>query len=223
MIRTFVSPSEDPDFAKSHLHGVMRQRECYKLALKWVKNPKELTAIDVGAHIGIWTDAMASAFKQVVAFEPTGDNFVCLARNVAEHKNVTLYRGALGGPIDISVPHYVRMALPVHGNSGMWRVHVEIYGGDQRRIDDDKVPYAPLDSFGLSNVGLLKIDVEGYEGEVIKGAATTLTESKPVIVFEDNGLGTRYYKHTWVDPKPLLKQLGYTKRFRWQKDEIWSR
>jgi FkbM family methyltransferase len=221
MTKTFASPVRDPDFAKNHLHGVMRQRECFNQAMLYVKNPGESTAIDVGAHIGIWTDAMAGKFKRVVAFEPTGDNFLCLARNTHELKNVELYRGALGGPCTLENQQHVRMALPTKGNSGMWRVHVELYGGDAREIDQEAVPFAPLDAFGIKSVGLLKIDVEGFEGFVIDGARTTLTESRPVVVFEDNGLGPRYYRHTWIDPKVLLKALGYKKRFRWQKDEIW--
>jgi FkbM family methyltransferase len=219
-IKTFVGPSRDPDFAKNHIHGVMRQRESFGHAVKFVKDAANKVAVDVGAHIGIWTDAMASRFKHVVAFEPAADNFLCLARNAGKLENVTLYHGALGNG-NIVGPAFTRMSLPTKGNSGMWHVYMQMYGGVKGELDPEAVPFAPLDFFEIKDVGLIKLDVEGFEGHVLHGAMTTLKESKPVVVFEDNGLGPRYYKDAWVDPKPILTSLGYKKRMRWQKDEIW--
>ena len=42
----------------------------------------------------------------------------------------------------------------------------------------------PLDSFGFWNVSLLKIDVEGFEDEVLAGSERLIRDSRPVILIE---------------------------------------
>lgn len=214
--KVFVCPPSDPYFATNNVHGVNAQRECYNQALRYVKGAR--VAIDIGAHIGIWTDAMAGRFERVISFEPVAENFQCLSHNVHDRNNVTLYRGALGGQMDISQAHYVTMMMPPKGNSGCWRIDSGL-----ETVHGSDVPFAPLDSFGFSNVDLIKMDVEGFEGHVVDGARTTLTESAPVVVFEDNGIGPRQFGKNWLDPKTILTSLGYKKRFRWAKDEIWAK
>lgn len=214
--KVFVSPASDPQFATNHVHGVNAQRECFHQALRYTKGAR--TAIDIGAHIGIWTDAMAAKFTKVVAFEPVAENFQCLTYNLRDRTNALLYRGALGGPVPLSLPHFISMTMPPKGNSGMWRLDPRL-----ETVPGSDVPFAPLDSFGLSNVDLIKMDVEGFEGHVVDGARQTLTESSPVVVFEDNGIGPRHFGKGWLDPKPILISLGYKKKFRWAKDEIWAK
>ena len=43
---------------------------------------------------------------------------------------------------------------------------------------------ARLDDFGITNVGFLKMDVEGHEMEVLKGAAATFRQSRPIALIE---------------------------------------
>lgn len=68
----------------------------------------------------------------------------------------------------------------------------------------------PLDSLNLQNISLLHLDVEGHEGEVLKGARSTIESSRPVIITEGF--------NTWPDPTDendkqvsmILTSLGYT-------------
>ena len=49
------------------------------------------------------------------------------------------------------------------------------------------IPMKTLDSYEFSDVDLIKIDVEGYELQVVKGAAKTIAQSRPIIILEQRG------------------------------------
>jgi hypothetical protein len=48
------------------------------------------------------------------------------------------------------------------------------------------VPVNTLDSFAYENVGFIKIDVEGYEYEVLQGAQATISRCRPIMYIEDD-------------------------------------
>lgn len=178
------------------------QQGLYEAAAALTKGRTQ--AVDIGGHVGLLAIEMAKDFGAVVAFEPVAENAECFRRNVAA-LNVTLHECAIGrapGRVNI-VKHNV--------NSGCWRAAQG--GGTELRA---------LDSFDLSP-DLIKIDVEGFEGEVLLGAKETLARSTPVVVFEDNGLGEKFYGADWVDPKHVLREAGYTARRRIERDEIWAK
>lgn len=200
----FVAPARDPSFPGSPMHGALAQRLFMDKVFLHCKNFR--TAVDVGAHIGLCTDVMAKRFKSVWAFEPTGENYLCLQANIGDRAQ--LERVALGAFLS-----YGYTVLPEGGNSGMWYLKEGGEGG---------VAVMTLDSYELADVDLIKIDTEGFEGCVIEGALDTISQGKPVIVFEDNGNGRKYFGDEWVDPKPLLANLGYQRRARFNKDELWA-
>lgn len=178
------------------------QNELFYAALAFTRHRR--CAIDAGAHVGAWTRQMAEHFKDVIAFEPHPINFACLQENT-RGLDITRLNTALGsetGECDM-VKH--------NSNSGCWRV-----------IRGAGVKILPIDAFCFDAVDLMKIDVEGFEGAVIQGAVKTIHESSPVIVFEDNGLGPKFYGEAWIDPKPVLASLGYRFRKRIERDEIWT-
>jgi FkbM family methyltransferase len=186
-------------FARS---GDRFQQDLFDAALTLTRGRQ--TAIDVGAHVGSWTRQMAQKFDDVIAFEPHPENFKCLQENT-RGLDITRMNAALGneeGECDM-VQH--------NDNSGCWRV-----------VRGAGVKVVRLDAFRFKGVDLIKIDVEGFEGAVIQGATRTINECAPTIVFEDNGLGPRAYGEAWIDPKPILTELGYRQRKRISKDEIWT-
>ncbi len=124
------------------------------------------TAVDIGAHIGTWSVNMASRFKKVIAFEPVDEHRECFAENV-QADNVELISAALG-----AAPGSVSISRDAN-NSGA--SHVK---------GDGSVPMITLDSLCLADVDLIKMDVEGYEANVIAGGKETLLRWKPIVCCE---------------------------------------
>lgn len=198
-------PEGDDYFARMFTRtGDKFQEDLFLAAL--TLTPNRRIALDIGAHVGSWTRMLAEHFREVNAFEPCTENYDCLVANTQGLMNfVARFNVALG-----NTQGYCEMGK--HGsNSGCWRV---IPGGAVR--------ITRLDAFGMRNIDLIKIDVEGFEGAVIQGGVETIRASRPTVVFEDNGLGQKLYGDAWVDPKTILSALGYRKRQRLNKDEIWT-
>lgn len=126
------------------------------------------TAIDIGAHIGLWSYNLAHRFEQVIAFEPVDEHRNCFLRNVTQ-PNVSLLPYALGdhdGLVGI---------VTTKGSSGDSKVG---HGDGEvllKRLDDITLP-TPVD--------FIKIDCEGYEEHVLVGAEGTILRNKPVIIVE---------------------------------------
>lgn len=199
--------NNDPFFSDHPVHGTQGQTQFFSAVMRHVRN--RTGAIDAGAHIGIWTRLLSYGFKEVCAFEPVRENFECLKANTSDLTNVACFNVALGA-------HKGTVGLTNNEgeNSGMWHVH-----------PNGKTPLVTLDAFcaGLvSDVGLIKIDVEGFEGFVVSGAREIIARDKPLIVFEDNGLGRKYFESDWLDPKEVLEKAGYRRLSRIRKDEVWA-
>lgn len=126
-------------------------------------------AVDAGGHIGIFSDRMAKVFEAVHTFEPNPTNFECLKHNLARYKNVTIHNVALSDTNGT--------CTTVQGdanNSG--DISIDPTQGD--------IPRRTLDSFNLKDVGFIKIDTQGHETQIIRGARDTLQRCRPVMLIE---------------------------------------
>lgn len=130
--------------------------------------PRKL-AIDIGGHIGLYSVALETFFKDVVAFEPSPTNYECFEKNA---KNTKLYKIGLG---DKEETLKLNMSDDNTGNNSI----VESFG--EKTLD---IEIKTLDSFEFKDVSLVKIDVQGFEDRVLQGAKKTLTEQKPIVVME---------------------------------------
>ena len=143
----------------------------FREAMKWCKRFR--AAVDVGAHVGLWSMHMASQFAEVYAFEPVVQFRECWRANMAGAKNTTLHHVALG-----AVRGEVRMAIDPADSGG---THVAT---DVVMPVNGLVPLVPLDSYEFGEVDFIKIDCEGYELDVLEGAAQTIGRWKPCIIVE---------------------------------------
>jgi FkbM family methyltransferase len=148
--------------------------------------PKEDKAcIDVGAHMGMYTVELAKKAKHVYGFEcsPRSFNYYCanLALRDLNYK-VTKYNVALGNPEEAAaktIKYLIRDPLDGGGNG------CSKFDSDAANIPSIDVPITTLDSYGLTNINFIKIDVEGHEKNVIQGAVKTIEENDyPKILFE---------------------------------------
>jgi len=154
------------------------------------------TILDVGAHIGSLTLPLArivGAKGRVYAFEPQRKIFRELVYNLElnEIVNVTPLRFAAS-----SEPGIIEMSSN-HADDGIVAVGKK-KGGETAEA-------RTIDSFGFSNVSVIKIDVEGHEALVLKGAEETIKALHPVIFVE-------IWAYNVDKVRPILEGFGYSLR-----------
>lgn len=132
--------------------------------------PKGTLAIDAGANVGVYAYWMARAASGVVAFEP--QPLLAERLEASGIKNLIVRNVALSdseGTAELHVPR-------AHGEASLRTLDVA--------VDTFRVPLRTLDSFQLSDVGFIKVDVEGYEEPLLYGAEETLRRNCPAIYIE---------------------------------------
>lgn len=140
--------------------------------------------LDVGANIGTHTVFFAKAVSQegmVFAFEPQRVTFQFLCTNIAlnELLNVKPMQVGVGKKPDST---FIPILNPsVQQNFGVFNIQ-----GHDKMAKVDKVDIITLDSLELNRCNLIKIDVEGMECEVLKGAEATIRKLRPFIFVENN-------------------------------------
>ncbi len=138
--------------------------------------------VDIGGNIGYYAlleSRLVGEEGKVFAIEPVPDNFEVLNKNIElnKYKNITTYRYAIGdedGNSEINVGE--------RRNSSSLREDV---GGYVKFIDKVPVKVFKLDTFlkDKPSPSFVRMDVEGYETEIIKGMEKTLSSSKKLKVF----------------------------------------
>jgi len=161
--------------------------------------------LDIGANVGLWSCELVEKFEKVIAFEPVQEFIECYRKNVKK-SNYFMYECALGRE-----ESYINMNI-VEGNTGHSHIDTNSFG-------KGSIPLKTLDSFNFNNVDLIKIDVEGFEEEILAGAMETIIRNKPVIVVEQQ---THEYKDARVDlpSVKLLQNLNYVVIDQHKKDWI---
>jgi FkbM family methyltransferase len=140
--------------------------------------------LDIGANIGCTAILFGGMAKRVYAFEPSPSTFTFLLRNVARSglHNVEIRNIGLGAEAADTTLTFA----PSNRSGGFVSDQTKASAGHTV----EKIHIEPLDvvlpSLGLSRVDFAKIDVEGFEASVIRGAGQTLSAYRPVVVLELN-------------------------------------
>ncbi len=164
------------------------------------------TLLDVGAHDGAFTLPLSRLpLSRVLAFEPLPEAFERLRRAVAGAPNVEARQEALGdhrGEAALSIPLLDGVA------NEQWASTAKLYAGLDARVTERRitVPLRRLDEFGLVDLTAVKLDAEGAEYGVLRGARDTLARCRPILSIE---IEERHREGaTWAVPA-FLDALGY--------------
>ena len=181
----------EPTYLEDAGNGQEVQRES---ALKYVKQQR--VCLDIGSNIGQWTRPLAKRFESVVCFEPNPNFRECFKKNIQE-KNVLLWP---------------------YGLSDKQHKAKQDFNSTVLQQEDGDIDCRTLDSFGLTNVDFVKIDVDGFEVPLLNGATETLTKNNPVINIE-----MKRDKRSGIVAKceSILQDLGYKFENRTKSDEVW--
>ncbi|NQW30102.1 MAG: FkbM family methyltransferase [Ignavibacteria bacterium] len=205
-IRMNIDASE---FLQSHLflYGSY-ELPTVKFIRSFLKNG--MTAVDVGAQIGYLTLVMATIDKSIAvhAVEPEPVNINKLKSNIALNclRNVTVHEVGLsdkdGG---------IRLYLSNDHNAGTHSTVQNVANVSDNFVDINCYTLDSMMSDGrIKDCHLIKIDVEGGELEVIKGALNTLSNSKPVIIMELSDALQNARGFSTMEFKRLMQDHGYS-------------
>lgn len=146
-------------------------------------------ALDIGGHIGTQTLNLSKLVGDqgtVHVFEPQSKLFCELVINMHlnNRKNIIFHHNALG-----SEEKWIEMHIPKEAWTA--RISPDLINeghGSINEIQDystgDSAKMIKLDDLNLKNISFMKIDVEGFEMEVIKGGLETIKANKPTMIIE---------------------------------------
>jgi FkbM family methyltransferase len=165
------------------------QNKCLNAFLAYcqVKKIKFNKAIDIGAWCGTWTVALQDICKKVVAFEPDPLHYECLVKNVS--KSSETHQLAVG-----SKNKLISLSADKHTQA-------------KRVVGEGNIPMVTIDELKIKDVDILKIDVEGFEMEVLKGAYKTLKDAKYLMIELNNNSKKYGYDNGKIEK--YLEDLGW--------------
>ncbi|MGH9487382.1 MAG: FkbM family methyltransferase [Terriglobales bacterium] len=158
-----------------------------------------MVVVDIGANIGYYTllcSRCVGPGGHVYAFEPTPANIEQLTENLRLNPfatNVTVRACAAG-----EAARRLQL-IESAGDSGQ----------NYMSLAEGGTEVIAIDSLQLPRLDFLKMDTEGFEPYVLRGAAATIARCRPVLLVEVNPPFLARYGHTASDLAKLLAQMGY--------------
>jgi FkbM family methyltransferase len=163
--------------------------------------------IDVGANFGVYTlvaSKLVGAAGNVFALEPAAQSFAILRQNIAlnHSANVRSFQVAL---TQTRGKAWLYHGWDPVGNSlGM----DPLCGNQGEEVQTESLD-SLLEENGIDRVDVIKVDVEGAEELVLRGATKTLITNRPVIIFEYNPGCSARLSLSPYGARDLLESLGY--------------
>lgn len=149
------------------------------LVKKYLSSSRRGLFVDIGAHLGSWSYALASRRCSVIAIEPNPVLAGLLRRSrIVRTQVIEAALGDSEGSAVLQVPIIGGLPRPGNGTTTHFRMDA-----DQDSLDL-VVSQTTLDSLALDFVKAIKIDCEGGEMNVVKGGMGTLEEFRPLLVVE---------------------------------------
>jgi FkbM family methyltransferase len=194
-------------------------------------NPRKI--IDIGMNIGMNTWEYATFSQEVIGFEPVPTTYQVALDNIALNINhqdsnlgwwelpdgtwasllptakITTHNVALG-PTPGTVEMHIKKndghnRVSNDGYSTVTGKAVKVNTGYQRV----SVPQLTLDSYNYTDVDIIKIDVEGYELQVLDGASQTIANNRPIVQVECVETQPRAFGRTIQDLMDYFNTRNY--------------
>ena len=158
------------------------------------------TVVDIGANIGYYVLQEAKVCTRVYAIEPDPSNYRMLIRNIKlnDYRNITT------------------MNLAIGNEAGKICLKSDLISNATRICRDGEEPYAEvemktLDSlFPETKVDFVRMDVEGYEFNILQGMREIIDKYRPSMFIEVHRHPLRSYGHSQEQLLELLADYGYS-------------
>lgn len=161
-----------------------RQKNWLRTCRSLVGNWKTPLIIDVGAHIGQTAKQLKSWFPKgsIECFEPSPSSYIKLQVNTKSEPDINCHNLALG-----KSSGFLELIERDHSDMNSF-LEVDSQGWGQF-LNKTSVEVITLDQFfsekEISNVSILKLDTQGYDLEVLKGANSALEEKRIELIYTE--------------------------------------
>ena len=205
IVNGFWVPSNDIHIQQWREGKPFTQNKCLKEFLKWChsRNQKFNTVLDIGAWCGTWSAELVPYCKKIYAIEPDKTHFECLLKNTIKFDNIELIDYAMGDT----------------------ETNVSLTNDDftqaRRIISSGNILMQTVDSFKFEDVDLIKVDVEGFEMNVLRGAKDTLKNCKFLMIELNNN--SKKYDSSNVKIEKYIAEQGFTTLIDKWPDKVFSR
>ena len=208
------------DLIDKHYH----QRNINKILLKL----KLKTVFDIGAHKGEFSSSLLDSIKslKIYAFEPQSEIFIETKKKYKNSKNIFLYNKAISNKnknkkLKINIKTSTSTFSEYNKNSYWKKVKEFLLTGSNKSsfIKSEIVNAITIDSFckknNIRNIDLLKIDTEGHEAEVLKGASKMLKKNISYVLIEFH-FSKIYKNYSRIKIEEILKKNNFeiVKKFK---------
>ena len=162
---------------------------------------RPINLIDIGAAIGdtilLINSNIDHAFDHAICIDGDSEFFSYLQKNLSSFTNVTCVHSLLSDTNSVNEKQLVRTHSGTASAQGEAVVEAKTL---DTILDELKIDFT---------IDLLKIDVDGYDGKVLKGAVKLLKQQKPNVIFEWHPLLTSKTGNDLYEPFFVLQSCGY--------------
>lgn len=187
--------------------------------LKKLKPGKVLNLVDIGANRGMTIQGMLDLRpgSVITAFEPNKIVFDKTHKLFSNRENVKVHNVGLGseeGELSLNIPYYKNFMFDGLGafdydEAAHWlKTRMYNYQAKHLSMKAIKCPIKTLDSYDLQP-DFIKIDVQGHELQVLKGASGTLKKNVPMLLIETPG----------EEIDEFLASFGYVPH-KWEENQL---
>jgi len=205
-----------PDLISDHVARGGFWDEYLKPIIERTGRP-DRSAIDAGAYLGFHSTYMSRYFGTVYSFEPQLEMYQMTCANLLLNncRNVVVENAAL---FDVSgrmrIARRELQEIPVPGE--LSQPGYDVIGNAAALVfelasepDEHTVPCTTIDALDLTTLGLLKVDTQGSDLHVLKGARQTIARCRPTIVAEFERELAKAHHDTYDDYRAFFKEMDY--------------
>lgn len=196
----FYSPYNVGRYLFTNLEHDIKKRMLRKYLGSYLEIPARGVVIDVGANVGEFSLAVAEQSACVYACEPDPGPYACLEKNLANLGDARCFRVAFGEKKGL-LPFYISSQ---HNDSSFIKPATGV-----EKIEEIEV--CTIDDFcsreEIKNVSLLKVEAEGYEPEILRGAVWALSNIVSLVAVD--GGPERNGQTTIADCEEILHEKGF--------------
>jgi len=178
---------------------------------KILKEIKDPILYDIGSNYGYYSVIFSSITKRIYSFEPVGDTYKILRRNIKCNKlpNVQLFNIALSDKKETTFINVYSSS----GNNSMFKREIPV-DHPTKYLKKIKIKTDTIDSLikeGIISVpNIIKIDVEGAELNVLNGAMNTIKEFHPILLVEYSETTSKDAGYSCRDIYDFINSCDYT-------------